>query len=97
MSKGGDEIQLKDALKAMLDHYRLKGKYQQSRLRSLWPKLMGPSIDLYTTEVKVYRKTLYVRISSAALRQELSMGTEKIKKMMNEELGENYIENVVIR
>ncbi|MCB0635568.1 MAG: DUF721 domain-containing protein [Lewinella sp.] len=97
MSDQHHQSDLKKALEAMLDHYKLRGKYTQARVRQLWPKLMGPAINKYTTEVKVYRKNLYVTLSSAALRQELSMGTERIRDLINEELGEEYLEKVVIR
>lgn len=92
-----NQTSLKDAIKAMMDYYKLKGKYQQTRIKQLWSALMGPAIAQYTTDLKVYRRTLYVQLSSAPLKQELSMGTEKIRNMINEELGEEYLEAVVIR
>lgn len=92
-----NQTSLKDAIKAMMDYYKLKGKYQQTRIKQLWASLMGPAIAQYTTDIKVYRKKLYVQLSSAPLKQELSMGTEKIKDMINEELGEDYLEAVIIR
>lgn len=97
MSKRHKETNLKDALVAMLDHYKLKHKYQQARIREMWPDLMGPAIAKYTTELRVYRQKLYVSISSAPLRQELSMGTEKLKELLNEALGEDYLQGVVVR
>lgn len=80
----------------MVDHYRLKSKLNQARIRSHWEKLMGPSIMRYTREIKMGRKKLYIYMDSAPLRQELSMGKEKIRKMLNEALGEEYIEEVII-
>lgn len=97
MSNKHNETNLKDALKGMLDFYKLKGKYQQSRLRQLWPELMGGAVAKYTTEMRIYKRTLFVTISSAPLRQELSMGCDKIRNIMNEGLGEEYLEKVVIR
>lgn len=91
-----NEKTLKEALHAMVDQYRLKSKLNQARIRSHWEKLMGPSIMRYTREVKMGRKKLYIYMDSAPLRQELSMGKEKIRKMLNEALGEEYIEEVVI-
>ncbi|MCB0586663.1 MAG: DUF721 domain-containing protein [Phaeodactylibacter sp.] len=95
--KHQNEVTLKEALKAMIDHYRLRGKLNQNRIKSLWLQLMGPSIAAYTKEIRLYRKKLFLSIDSAPLRQELSYGREKIKKMLNEELGEEYIEEVIIR
>lgn len=92
-----NQTKLGDAIKAMLDYYKLKGKYQQTRIKQLWAKLMGPAISQYTTDLKVYRKKLYVQLSSAPLKQELSMGTDRIRRLINEELGEDYLEEVIIR
>lgn len=97
MSNKHNETDLKTAIKAMLDYYKLQGRYQQTKLKQLWPTLMGPSIAQYTTDIKIYRNVFYVTLSSAPLRQELSMGKEKIKDLLNEELGEDYLKEVVIR
>jgi hypothetical protein len=59
--------------------------------------MMGPAIAKHTTDLKVYRQKLYVQIDSAALRQELAMGREKIRKMFNRELQEEYLKEVIIR
>ena len=92
-----NQYTLKEALKAMIEQYKLKGKLNQNRIQSTWAKLMGPTISGYTREIKIYRKKLYISIDSAPLRQELTYGKEKIKRMLNEELGEAYIEDVIIR
>lgn len=92
-----NQTDLKAAIKAMLDYYKLKGRYQQTRIKQLWPVLMGPSITQYTTDLRISHNILFVTIRSAALKQELSMGTEKICRLLNEELGEDYLKEVVIR
>jgi predicted nucleic acid-binding Zn ribbon protein len=92
-----NELSLKEALKAMIDHYRLKGKLNQSRIRLLWEKLMGPTIAGYTREIRLSGHTLYLSIDSAALRQELAYDKDKIKKILNKELGEDCIREVVVR
>ena len=97
MSNRHNETDLKTAIKAMLDYYKLQGRYQQTKLKQIWPALMGPSIAQYTTDIKIYRNVFYVTLSSAPLRQELSMGKEKIKNLLNEELGEDYLKEIVIR
>ncbi len=81
----------------MLEVYKLKGKLNQSRVKGLWQNLMGPAIAGHTTEIKVFRSKLYVSIDSAPLRQELYIGRKKILKMLNEELGEEFLKDVVIR
>ncbi|NRB51708.1 MAG: DUF721 domain-containing protein [Saprospiraceae bacterium] len=97
MKEATNQVSLKEALKEMLEVYRLKAKLNQTKINAVWSKLMGSSINKYTREIKLRRNKLYITIESASLRQELSYGKDKIIKIINEELGENYIEEVIIR
>ena len=58
---------------------------------------MGNGVNNYTQNVALRNETLYVELTSAVLRQELSYGKEKIVKMINEELGKEVVKNVVLR
>lgn len=80
----------------MLKAYGIQDKYFDARAKQLWFETMGPSIEKYTQNVYVKNKVLYITISSAALRQEISYSKEKIKKFINEGIGEEYIQGVVI-
>lgn len=97
IERGKNETTLKEALKAMLEHYKLKGKLNQSKIRHHWEEMMGPSIANYTQDIRLQKGKLYIVINSAPLRQELSYGKEKIKRLLNEELGEEAIKEVIIR
>ncbi len=95
--KRHNDQHLKDVLKEMVEKYRLHSKLNQTKIKALWEELMGPSIARHTTDIKIRAKKLYVNINSSSLKQELSMGRDKIKKIINEELGEEYIQDVIIR
>jgi hypothetical protein len=45
----------------------------------------------------VRKNVLYLTILSAPLKHELSFAKDKIKARLNEEMGEEYIRDVVIR
>lgn len=92
-----DDQPLKEVLEKMLEVYKLKGKLNQSRVKSLWADMMGPSIVKHTTAIKILRNKLYVDIDSAPLRQELAFGRAKILEMLNKELGEEFLTDVIIR
>ena len=95
--KTSNEQSLKEVLQEMVEFYKLKSKLNQTKVRQLWQQMMGNVVSNYTTDIKLRRKKLYLSISSAPLREELSFGKEKILKMLNEELGGEYIEDVIIR
>lgn len=87
---------LGNILLKMLEAYGLKDKMQEVRIKNYWTEQMGPSIATYTKSVFVKKRKVYIRLQSSALRQELSYGKEKIKKMFNELLKEDYVEEVVL-
>ncbi len=75
----------------------LQKEIRQRRIRQLWKELMGATIAKYTESIYLSRGKLYIEISSAPLRQELNMGKDKIKRILNEALGEQLIEEVYIK
>lgn len=95
--KNSNTVTLKEALTEMIEAYRLKSKLHQTSIRSSWQEIMGPTIAAYTKDIKMIGKELHIQIESAPLRQELSFGKDKIKQLMNESLGEDFILEVIIR
>jgi len=94
--KRHNDQKISEVLKEMMNSKKLKLKLNQTKVKTLWQTMMGPSINKYTKQITVRRNKLFVTIESAPLKQELAFGKEKIKKMINEELGEEYIQDVVI-
>ena len=95
--KKSNEVSLKQVLKEMVETYRLQSRLNQTKIRAFWEKSMGSAILRYTKDIKLRRNKLYISIESAPLRQELSYGKEKIRRLLNEELGEDTIQEVIIR
>jgi hypothetical protein len=58
---------------------------------------MGKTISKYTDSIKIINKTLFITTHVAPLKQELSFQKEKIKLRVNEALGNNDIQDVVIQ
>lgn len=92
-----NEQTLKEVLQQLVKSYRMQGRLHQLRLEKVWAKLMGPTINGYTSELRIRKKKLYITITSAPLRQELSYSKEKLLHLLNEQLGEEYLEEVVLR
>jgi len=88
---------IKAILKGWIDNSKIKSKLKQVEIKQLWRQMMGPSISNYTTDILIRKNKMYITISSAPLKQELSYGKEKIKKMINDEIGEEFVKEVIIR
>tara|TARA_A100001015_G_scaffold237953_1_gene270714 strand:+ start:3618 stop:3920 length:303 start_codon:yes stop_codon:yes gene_type:complete len=67
-----------------------------ARINELWFELMGNNIFNYTEKISLKGKTLFVSLNNAALREELNYGKERIKKMINDQLGKETIGKVVL-
>lgn len=92
------EQTLADVLKDMInDSGKMKQKLFQTKVSTHWGALMGTTIAAYTKEIKVHNNKLYLTIDSAPLRQELSYSKEKIIDILNEALGEEYLQEVILR
>ncbi len=81
----------------MLREYQLDGRLKDFQVRAIWERLMGKSLGNYISEVRVREGVLYVTVLSSPLRQELTMAREKIREVLNEEMGEPYVKEVIIR
>ena len=86
-----------DAIRQFLNQSRLKGDIQALQIQNVWEQVMGKTIARYTDEIKVINKTLFITTNVAPLKQELLYQKEKIRLRVNEALGENVIEQVVIQ
>lgn len=92
-----NEGSIGDVLKQFIEKNKLQSGMDKISVEDAWKSLMGNGVNSYTKEVALKGSTLYVSLTSAVLREELSYGKEKIIKMINEELGKEVIKDVILR
>jgi hypothetical protein len=80
----------------MMEVYGLKDKLMEYRIKKFWSEELGTQINNYTKTVYVKNRKVFVQLSSSSLRNELSYGKDKIKKMMNESFNEEYVEDIIL-
>ncbi|AEW86297.1 DUF721 domain-containing protein [Flavobacterium columnare NBRC 100251 = ATCC 23463] len=86
-----------DILKQIIQTNKLEKGLNQISVVDAWKNLMGNGVNYYTQGVLLKGSVLYVELTSAVLREELSYGKDKIIKMINEELGGEIVKDVVLR
>ena len=92
-----NEGSIGDVLKQFIEKNKLQSGMDKIDVEEAWKSLMGNGVNSYTKEVVLKGSTLYVALTSAVLREELSYGKQKIIKMINEELGKEVIKDVILR
>jgi len=92
-----NEGSIGDVLKLIFADTKLRPGMDAVAVEEAWFSLMGNGVKTYTRNVSLKGTTLYVELTSAVLREELSYGKAKIVSMINEELGREVIRDVVLR
>lgn len=84
-------------LSAIIKTNKLESGLNQVSVEDAWRNTMGNGVNTYTRNIILKNTTLYVELTSAVLREELSYGKDKIVKILNEELGRDVVTAVVLR
>ena len=66
----------------------------EMRASALWPEVVGPGVNRYTTNRWVRDGVLHVHISSAALKNELMMTRHSLIARLNERVGSDAIKEI---
>ena len=66
----------------------------QKRLVDAWPTVMGDMVAGYTQEVYIRNQTLWVHLTSPALRADLSMMKQDIVKKLNAAVDSQVIVDI---
>lgn len=85
------EQAIKDLILYNLRAQGLETPLLQKRLIEAWPIVAGEAIARFTTDVKIYNQTLFVRLRVPALRADLSMRRQEFVNRLNK-----YVGNLVI-
>jgi predicted nucleic acid-binding Zn ribbon protein len=86
---------MKEAIETFLKSFDLKKQFNETYLVAFWEKIMGKYIASRTREIYVQNRTLYLKIESGPLRQELFMARKKMIDMLNQEAGDKVVDEVV--
>lgn len=92
-----DLLNISDVLKDFVETNNLEKGLDKVNVKDAWTSLMGNGINNYTEAVELKNGTLYVRLSSSVLREELSYGKDKIISNLNEELGKALIKKLILQ
>jgi hypothetical protein len=88
---------IKDILKDIVSQKSLKKGVENVRICNAWGEVMGENIIQYTGDIHFAYNNLYVSLSSAPLKMELTYKLETIVKRLNSHLGSVVIKKIILR
>lgn len=75
----------------------IAAKIAEGSLPHIWREVVGEQVGASTRQVRFVRGTLYVHISSSILRNELMMQRHALVHSINQRLGTQLVQSVVIQ
>lgn len=79
-----------------LKENEISSSLNERKISYLWPEIVGPGINRYTTRRFVESGTLHVFISSASLKNELQYMRSHLIEELNKAAGSDVINKIVI-
>ncbi len=95
MKRVTNSEKLGDVIERLLKAYKIEDKFNEAGLILSWEKILGKAIANRTDQIFIKERKLYVRLSSASLRQELSMAKTRLVEMLNEQYQSAVIDEVI--
>lgn len=87
---------MKNVFGDLMKIYGMDHKFTELKVKEIWEEKMGAAIANKTNKIVLFNGILSIYLDSGVLKQEFSYAKEKIKNMMNENLGQKVIKKVEI-
>ena len=96
MAKRGEIKNISKVLDDFVSQKHFKVGIDNLRVQEAWVKTMGENIQKYTYNVKFKNGKLYIKLKSSVLKEELIFEKNKVIKLINQELGKEYVKELVL-
>ncbi|MGV8878988.1 MAG: DUF721 domain-containing protein [Sphingobacteriaceae bacterium] len=94
MRKSNDQS-LKEAIAQMMQVYKIKRKFDETAIVTIWPEIMGAPVANRTKEVFIRNKKLFLRIESSVVKNELLIMRSQIIEKINEKAGSELVTEMI--
>ena len=84
----------RNAFQGFLKEENLEHTFKQKQVIADWERIMGKTIASRTTKVFFNKKVLFIKLSSAPLKNEMLNSKPQIIDLIEKEIGKGEIEDV---
>ncbi len=96
MSNKKNEFQsVGQAIRDLLNSYRLTNKYDEANIIDSWERLVGKPIASRTRKVFIKNKVLFVEFDSPTMRHDFSLHKTEVLQLFRKEFGEGVITEII--
>jgi predicted nucleic acid-binding Zn ribbon protein len=84
------------AIRELLNSYRLTSKFDEASLIGSWERLAGKPIARRTKKIYIRNKVLFVELDSPSLKHDFSMHKGQVLDLFKKEFGAGIISDIVV-
>jgi predicted nucleic acid-binding Zn ribbon protein len=84
-----------DAIRDMLNSYRLNSKFDEANIIDSWERLVGKPIARRTRKLYIRNTVLFVEFDSPTMRRDFAFHKEHILSVFKKEFGAGVITEIV--
>lgn len=92
-----DQKPLKDVIDQMLRAYGLGDRLDEISLVKSWEEVVGKMIAKHTSDIYFKSGILYVKLDSAAVRQELAYAKTALIERLNRKAGKRMLTDIIFK
>ena len=93
-SDQSDFKKISEVLSDIVSQKHIRVGIDKIKIQEAWKIVMGKNIEKYTSDVRYKKGVLSVKLKSSVLKEELFFEKDKVIKLLNENLGKKYIQEI---
>ena len=97
MNKRDNTQKLSSIIDKVINKNNLRHKIDQLNIIDIWRDIIGKSIHKYVKEEKVKDYTLYIKLKSSVVRNEISYNKSRIIEKINKKIGKQAIKEIILK
>lgn len=86
---------LSSLIRKILRNPKLSERLDKLDILEVWNDIIGPNLQKYVTDSKVYKGKLFIKLKSSTLRNEFSYKKTEIINQINSRLGKKIIVDII--
>jgi predicted nucleic acid-binding Zn ribbon protein len=84
------------AIRELLNSYRLTSKFDEANLIGSWERLAGKPIARRTKKIFIRNKVLFVELNSASMKHDFSLHKAQVLELFQKEFGAGVITDIIV-
>ncbi|HET7180300.1 MAG TPA: DUF721 domain-containing protein [Chryseosolibacter sp.] len=85
-----------DAIRELMNSYRLSGKFDEARVIDSWERLAGKPIAKRTKKLYIRNQVLFVELDSPSMKHDFTMHKAQVLDLFRSEFGPGIISDIIV-